>query len=269
MIELICAHEAGEVNLAGEEALVAQNSGFGTQNDGSLLAHGLLVGLADLDLSALEVNNITVVALCCQSAGKEVCIAYKVGNKLAFGVVVDVLGGTHLSNDAILHNDNLVGDAHCLALVVGNVHCGDAGFLLDAAYLGTHADTELCVKVTQRLVKEQHAGLNHQRSCQSNTLLLTTGELVGHTGFHALKANKLENVGDLLLYLVLGELAQLQAVGNVVINIVVGQQSVYINSALPSSRKARLPLYISLYEEYASVSQYSVSSRISGSKLKS
>jgi len=48
---------------------------------------------------------------------------------------------------AFVGDDDIVGQGHCFALVVGDVDCGDADLLLDAADLGSHGDAELCVEV--------------------------------------------------------------------------------------------------------------------------
>ena len=157
---------------------------------------------------------------------QEVGITDEVGNELADGVVVDLVGGTHLGDLTGIHNDDLVGDGHGLGLIVGNVDGGDAGLLLDAADLRPHGDTELGIQVGKGLVKQQHTGLHHQGSCQGDTLLLSAGELVRHTGFHAGQAHQLQDVRDLLLDNILGKLAQLQAIGHVVINVVMGKQRV-------------------------------------------
>ena len=78
---------------------------------------------------------------------EEVGLAYKVGHKLAVGVVVDLLGRTHLGHHTLVHDDDIVRQGHGLALVVGDIDCGDAHLLLDAADFGTHGDPELCIQV--------------------------------------------------------------------------------------------------------------------------
>ena len=109
---------------------------------------------------------------------------------------------------------------------MGDINGGDARLLLNAANFRAHTHPELGIQIGQRLIKQQHARFQHQRPCQSDTLLLTAGELVGHAGFHALQSHQLENIGHLFLDGSLVQFPQLQAVCHVVIDIVVGQQGI-------------------------------------------
>ena len=141
-------------------------------------------------------------------------------------MVVDLLGRAHLGDETLLHDDDLVGEGHGLALVMGHVHGGDARPLLDAADLGAHGDAELGVQVAEGLVEQQHAGLHDQGAGQRHALLLAAGELVGHAALHALEAHQSEDVRDPALDLVLGDLADLEAVGHVVEDVIVREQRV-------------------------------------------
>ena len=109
---------------------------------------------------------------------------------------------------------------------MGDVDGGDAHLLLDAADLGTHGDAELGVQVAEGLVEQQDGRLDHQRAGQGHTLLLAAGQLVGHAALHTGQLHQIQDLHDPLLDLVLGHLAQLQAVGHVVKYVVVGQQGV-------------------------------------------
>ena len=54
---------------------------------------------------------------------------------------------THLLDDAQLHHDYHVGDAHCLLLVVGHENGGYLCFALNTAYLLARLKAKPCVKV--------------------------------------------------------------------------------------------------------------------------
>ena len=82
-------------------------------------------------------------------------------------------------DDAVLHNGDTVADGHCLFLIVGDVHGGDANALLGVADDAAHLDTELCVQIGKRLVHQQHIRRDDQCASQCDTLLLTAGKLVG------------------------------------------------------------------------------------------
>ena len=105
---------------------------------------------------------------------------------------------------------------------MGDIDRRDPCFLLDPANLCTHRDTQLGIQVGQRFVKQQDTGFQDQCSCQSNTLLLAAGQLVRHTAFHALKADKLQDVGDLFLDHCFIHFSQLQTIRDVIEDIVVG-----------------------------------------------
>ena len=82
-------------------------------------------------------------------------------------------------DDAVLHNGDTVADGHCLFLIVGDIHGGDANALLGVADDAAHLDTELCVQIGKRLVHQQHIRRDNQCASQCDTLLLTAGKLGG------------------------------------------------------------------------------------------
>ena len=159
-------------------------------------------------------------------AHEEIGLADEIRHKLALRVIVDFLRRAHLGDHAAVHDDDLIRNGHGLGLIVGDVHRRDAQRLLDAANLGAHGYAQLGVQVGQRLVKEQHARLHHQGAGQGHALLLAAGKLIGHARFHAGQLHKREDPFNALLCLGLGHLAQLQAVGHVVVYIVVRKQRV-------------------------------------------
>ena len=226
MIVLVRAHEAGKLNGAGQPTLVGERRGLGTQHDGVLLADAHPLARGDGQTLALDVQHSQTVLRAGHFAAQEVRLADEVGDELAHGVIVDLLRRADLSDDALVHDDDLVRERHRLALVVRDVDGGDADLLLDAADLGAHGNAQLGVEVRERLVEEQHARLDDQRAGKRHALLLTAGELVGHAALHARQLDEVEDVHDALADLVLRHLAQLQAVGHVVEHVVVRQQGV-------------------------------------------
>ena len=73
---------------------------------------------------------------------------------------------------------------------------------------------------------KQHGRLDDQSTGQGDTLLLATGKLVGHAAFHAGKLHQLKDLRHFFLDHLVGELAQFQAIGDVVENIVMGKQRI-------------------------------------------
>jgi len=141
-------------------------------------------------------------------------------------VEINFLRGADLRNDALIHNDDLIRQGHGLRLIVGDINGGDADLLLDAADLSTHGNTQLGIQVGEGFIKEQDTGLHHQSTGQGHTLLLAAGKLVGHAAFHAGELHQIEDAHDFFTDLLLGEVAQLKAIGNIIEHIIVRQQSV-------------------------------------------
>ena len=87
-----------------------------------------------------------------------------------------------------------VGDGHRLLLVVGDVDGGDLQPPLQRLDLLPHLDPELGVQVAQRLVKQQHRGVDHQDSGEGDALLLAPAELRGEPVLHAFELDLVEDV---------------------------------------------------------------------------
>ena len=85
---------------------------------------------------------------------------------------IGLLGWGDLLDDAVLHDDDLVRDAHRLLLVVRDEDGCDARRLLDAADLLARLDAEPGVEVRQRLVEEEDLGLLRDGAGDGDTLLL-------------------------------------------------------------------------------------------------
>ena len=226
MVVLVRAHEAGQLHPAGKHALLRQGGGFRPQNQGVVLPL-LHTGPAQhLDAAALDLQHGHIPLPGAETAPEEIGLADEVRHELIAGVVVDLLGRAHLGHHALVHDDDVVRQGHGLALVMGDIDGGDAHLLLDAADLRAHGNPKLGVQVGQGLIKQKHRGFDNQGTGQGHPLLLAAGELVGHPLLHALQAHQLENLGDLLPDGGFVQLPQLQAVGYVVIDIVMGQQGV-------------------------------------------
>ena len=211
VVELVGAHKAAQKHLAGDDAVFRQPHAFRAQHHCALVAvlHGLF-GPRHVEGHAAGSNAYQPFPVQADDFGvQEVGLAYEVRHELVGRVVVDLPGSAHLRHHALVHDYDVVGDAHGLGLVVGDVYGGDAELLLYAADLRAHVHPQLGVQVAQGLVKQQHAGLRDQRAGQGDPLLLAAGQLVGETVFHALQAHQLEHVEHPFLDLRLGHLAQL------------------------------------------------------------
>ena len=69
--------------------------------------------------------------------------------------------------------------AGLLDFCVSHIEGGDPSFGVDATDLLPHFQAQLSVEVRKRLIQQQEVGLDDESPCESHTLLLSAGELVG------------------------------------------------------------------------------------------
>ena len=131
-------------------------------------------------------------------------------------VVVEVLRGADLPQEAVAHDRDPLAHRHCLDLVVGDVDHRGPEALVDACDLGAGLDAKLGVQVGERLVHEEHGGLAHDRPAERDALALAAGELLGLAVQQLLQLEDARGVVDALVDVGLGHLAQLEAEREVV-----------------------------------------------------
>ncbi len=91
--------------------------------------------------------------------------------------IVEIERSAHLLDDAVMHDDDLVGHGHGLDLVVGHVDGGGLEALVQFLDLGAHLHAQLGVEVGQRLVEEEHLRIAHDGAAHGDALALAAGEL--------------------------------------------------------------------------------------------
>ena len=168
-----------------------------------------------------------VVEVLHQRRLQPVDVADEVAHELGGGVVVDLVGGADLLDDALVEHGDAVGQGQGLLLVVGDVDGGDAEVLLHLLQLIAQLDAELGVQVGQRLVHADDGGVGHQRAGDGHTLLLAAGQL-GH-GLLQLLIAEIHLAGDVphaLVDLRALRLLDLQAEGDVVVDGHGGEQGI-------------------------------------------
>ena len=90
---------------------------------------------------------------------------------------VDILGRADLLDAAVVHHGELVGHGERFLLIVRHEQEGDADAALHGLQLDAHLLAQLGIERGQRLVEQQHVGLQHQRARQRDALPLAAGEL--------------------------------------------------------------------------------------------
>src|SRR5262249_11872157 len=108
--------------------------------------------------------------------------ADEVGDEFAARQAVDLVGCAGLFDQSIAHHDDAVGHRQCFLQVVGDVERGDAEAVLEVAKFDAHIGAQLRIEIRQRLVEQQHRGLEYEGARQRHTLLLATRKLGGAPG---------------------------------------------------------------------------------------
>ena len=129
---------------------------------------------------------------------------------------------------AVLHNGDTVGDGKRLFLIVSDVYGGDAEAALKLFDDGAHLHAQLCVKVTQRLVHQQDARLDHERAGDGDALLLAAGQLVRLAVGEVRYLHQLQSLVHAGLYLLGRNLARLETVGDIIAHTQVREDGVVL-----------------------------------------
>ena len=127
----VTAHYLNVGELALECAILCGNKAFGTDTDINL-AVGSARNAENLCAADIKLLSLYLTLKYVDGRSTE-----ELSNEEIDGVIVNNLRLANLLNNAELHNDDNVGDGHCLFLVVGYEDGGDTGFLLNSSDLLT------------------------------------------------------------------------------------------------------------------------------------
>ena len=103
-------------------------------------------------------------------------------------MVVDVVRRADLLDPAVVHHHDAVGDLQRLLLIVRDEHAGDVHLVVQSPQPAPQLLPHLGVERAERLVEQQHPGLDGQRPRQRDALPLAAGELLTDTGPRASRA---------------------------------------------------------------------------------
>ena len=96
------------------------------------------------------------------------------------------------------HDREAVGHGERLFLVVRHIQERDAYAFLDRLQLYLEGAPQLCVERSQRLVQEQHCGMEHEGPCEGDPLLLASRQLIDAPLLVAGKLHELQHLADAL-----------------------------------------------------------------------
>src|SRR3954471_17974283 len=103
--------------------------------------------------------------------------ADEAGDELVVGLVVELERRTHLLDNAVMHDDDLVGHGHGLDLIVGDIDGRGLQPLVQLLDLGAHRNAQLGVEVRQGLVEQEHLRIAYDGAAHGDALALAAGEL--------------------------------------------------------------------------------------------
>ena len=120
-----------------------------------------------------------------------------------FRVDEHLIGRSLFNDNAAVHKDNVVGNFPRESHFVRNDdHCHFVFRKL--FYYFENLTRKLRVERRSRLIEEQHLGVESERSCNGNTLLLTARKLAGISFCLVFKSHFFEKLHSLFLSFVLG-----------------------------------------------------------------
>ena len=98
-------------------------------------------------------------------------------HELVRGVLVEVARRADLLDPAVVHHHDLLGDVHRLLLVVGDEDRRHVDLVVQAAQPDAQVLAHARVERAERLVEQQHLGLDRERPGERHALALAAGEL--------------------------------------------------------------------------------------------
>ena len=171
---------------------------------------------------------------------KQVGFTDKRGHELTCRRLIDLLGGTDLLQDAVVHNRDAVAHGERFFLVVRHVEERDVELTLEALELELHLLAQLEIERTQRLIEQQDLGTVDQGACDGDALLLAAGQLIGLAALKAAELHQIEHLHHALADLVFGDLLHLEAIGHVVEDRHVREQRVALEHGVDVTLKRLL-----------------------------
>jgi hypothetical protein len=115
---------------------------------------------------------------------------------------------------------------------VGHVDERDPDFLLEGLELDLQTFAELRVEGTERLVEQEHRGVEDQGASEGDALLLASRELRGPPRAEAGERDQLERATDLIAHLLFGHVLVLEAERNVLLDREVREQRVVLEDGV-------------------------------------
>jgi len=114
------------------------------------------------------------------------------GDKFCLWVLVEILRGAHFDEAAETHHADAVAQVKGLFLVVGHQDGGHTELALDGLQAAAQVHADLGIQGAQRLIEQQHVGLQGQGAGKCHALLLAAGKLARHAVAQAHQPDEFE-----------------------------------------------------------------------------
>ena len=136
-----------------------------------------------------------------------------------------LVGGPDLHQRTVAQDHDPVPELERLGEVVGDEHHRLADLVVQPDDLVLHVAPDQGVECGERLVEEQHRRVTGQGPGQADALLHAAGELVGIAALEPGEPDEVDDLARLGAALLLAHATDLEAVGNVVDHLAVGQEA--------------------------------------------
>ena len=131
-----------------------------------------------------------------------------------------------LFNLSVTHDDDLVANRHCLALVMGDIQAGRSNFSLNPAEFVPHVFTKLRIKIGKRFIEKKYLRFGDDGTRQCDPLLLSTGNLVWHSVGILADSHQVEHLPYSFFHLGFWYVLYLQTIGYVFPDIQMRKKSI-------------------------------------------
>ena len=111
---------------------------------------------------------------------------------------------------------------------MGDVDEGDAELIFQTDQLVLHVLAQFQIESAERLIEEQKTRLIHDRARDRDSLLLTTTQGVNGALLVAVEVYELERILDFVVDVCFGLALDLQTKGDVLCNVHVGEQRIFL-----------------------------------------
>ncbi len=143
--------------------------------------------LVELDRRSFD-HHMTVF----DAAVKQIHVAEKLVHERRGGMMIDLGGGADLFDPALIHHDYAIREFESFFLIMGDEDAGDVEFVVKLAQPASQLGANLGIQRAERLVEQQHTGLDRERARQCDSLSLSARELRGQPIRHRIELHQLQ-----------------------------------------------------------------------------